>query len=177
MFISGFANSVTFLIISYGLIGGLGLGMGYGALINTCQKFFPDKRGLIGGITTAVYGLGSVILPPIIIVLVNKFDVSTTFKIVGIVFTVIIVGSSFFMEKCPDNFVPDGWTPPNIKSNNNTTNKNWKEMLSSPIFYIMLILLTCGAFSGMMIISQASAVARNMVGMSAIAASSVISVL
>ena len=50
-------------------------------------------------------------------------------------------------------------------------------MLSSPIFYIMLILLTCGAFSGMMIISQASAVARNMVGMSAIAASSVISVL
>lgn len=72
MVISGFATSVSFLIVSYGLIAGLGLGMAYGATISTSVKYFPDKRGLIGGITTAVYGMSSVILPPIVTIIVNR---------------------------------------------------------------------------------------------------------
>lgn len=48
---------------------------------------------------------------------------------------------------------------------------DWKAMMKTPVFYIMLLLLTSGAFSGMMVISQASAVAQNMIRMSAIAAS------
>lgn len=62
MLLSGFATSVGGLILTYGLIGGLGLGMAYGATVSSCIKFFPDKRGLIGGITTAVYGFSSVVL-------------------------------------------------------------------------------------------------------------------
>lgn len=50
-------------------------------------------------------------------------------------------------------------------------------MVKTPVFYVMLLLLTSGAFSGMMVISQASAVAQNMIGMTAIAASSAVSVL
>jgi MFS family permease len=54
---------------------------------------------------------------------------------------------------------------------------DWKEMMSTPVFYVMLFLLTCGAFSGMMVISQASSIAQVMVGMTAIAASTAVSVL
>ena len=103
MFLSGFATSIGFLIVTYGLVGGLGLGMAYGSTISTCVKFFPDKRGLIGGLTTAVYGLSSVILPPVVTVVVAKSDATVAFKVVGIVFLVLIAVACMFLEQCPDS--------------------------------------------------------------------------
>lgn len=178
MILSGFATSTGFLIVTYGLISGLGLGMAYGTTISSCVKFFPDKRGLIGGITTAVYGFSSVILPPIVTMIVQRSDATLAFKVIGAIFLVIVCGCSFIMEQCPADFVPEGWTPPVRKQSAKGSNdKDWKGMLKTPEFYVMIILLTCGAFCGMMIISQASAVAVNLVGMSAIMASTAVSVL
>jgi MFS family permease len=175
MILSGFATSVGFLIVSYGLIAGLGLGMAYGSTISTCVKYFPDKRGIIGGITTAVYGMSSVILPPIVTIIVNKSDATVAFKVIGAVFLVIILVCTIFLEQCPDGYLPKGYTPPAAVASKKSM--DWKEMMSTPVFYVMLFLLTCGAFSGMMVISQASSIAQVMVGMTAIAASTAVSVL
>lgn len=176
MIASGFATSVTFLIVTYGLIAGLGLGMAYGCTISTSVKYFPDKRGLIGGITTAVYGMSSVILPPVVTIIVGKTDATFAFKVVGAVFLIIILLCTLVLEQCPEGYMPEGYVPPENKG----TVKNdmdWKGMMKTPVFYVMLLLLTSGAFSGMMIISQASAVAQSMIGMTAIAASAAVSVL
>lgn len=175
MVISGFATSIPFLIISYGLIAGLGLGMAYGATISTSVKYFPDKRGLVGGITTAVYGMSSVILPPVVTIIVNRWNATTAFKAVGAFFLALILVSTLFLEQCPQGYVPEGYTPPSAQKG--AADMNWKEMLKTPVFYIMLLLLTSGAFSGMMIISQASAMAQGMIGMTAIAASAAVSIL
>jgi len=177
MFLSGFATSIGFLILAYGIIGGLGLGMAYGSTISTCVKFFPDKRGLIGGITTAVYGLSSVILPPIVTKVVASTDATFAFKAVGIVFMVLIAVSCLFLEQCLEGYKPAGWEPAAAAGASNLVNKDWKEMLKTPVFYVMLLLLTCGAFSGMMVISQASPVAQQMVGMTPAAAAIAVSVL
>ena len=177
MFLSGFATSVGFLIVTYGLVGGLGLGMAYGSTISTCVKFFPDKRGLIGGITTAVYGMSSVILPPIVTVVVQNTDATFAFKAVGITFMVLIALSCLFMEQCPEGYKPNGYEPVVKADGAAPKNLDWKGMLKTPAFYIMLLLLTCGAFTGMMIISQASAVAQNMIGMTVVSASLAVSVL
>ena len=176
MFLSGFAASIGFLIVTYGLLTGLGLGMTYGCTISSCVKYFPDKRGLIGGITTAVYGMGSVILPPIVTALVRMSDAAAAFRYIGIVFGVIITVCSFFIHKCPDGFAPEGWTPP-ASGGAHAADMDWRQMMRTPVFYIMIILLTCGAFSGMMIISQASAVATGMIGMTSAAAGAAVSVL
>lgn len=178
MILSGFAQSVGFLVLTYGIITGLGTGMVYGCTISNSVKFFPDKRGLVGGITTAAYGLSSVIIPPIANALITKTGVTAAFKIIGAGFLIIVCVASFFIDKCPAGFVPEGWTP--STSNVSTTNKNdkdWKGMLTSPIFYVMIILLMCGAFYGLMCTSQASPVAQKMIGMSAAAATTVVSIL
>lgn len=177
MILSGFATNLPFLIIAYGIIGGLGLGMAYGCTISSCVKFFPDKRGLIGGITTAVYGFSSVLIPPVVTLIVSAFDIKTAFCGIGAVFLVVICTCSFLITKCPDNFIPDGWRPSHFSDSEQSFEKDWKGMLATRVFYVMIALLTCGAFCGMMIISQASAVAQNMVGMTAMAASTAVSVL
>lgn len=176
MFLSGYANSVNFLIGTYSILLGLGLGMVYGATISTSIKFFPDKRGLVGGLTTATFGISSVIIPPIAAMIISTTGVTSAFKIIGAVFTVIICLGAMFMEKCPADFVPEGYTPPSA-GKQASINKNWKEMLQTPVFYIMIVLLTCGAFAALMFIPMASPLAQNIVGMSVVSATAAVSTL
>jgi MFS transporter, OFA family, oxalate/formate antiporter len=178
MILSGFAKSLGFLVLAYGIITGLGIGLVYGCTISNSIKFFPDKRGLVGGITTAAYGFSSVLVPPIANMLITNFGVTSAFKIIGITFLIIVCLSSFFIDKCPAGFTPDGWTPPAAYGNKSfLVDKDWKGMLKSPVFYVMIILLTCGAFGGLMCSSQASPLAQKMIGMSTAAATTVVSVL
>lgn len=179
MILSGFCTSLTGLILSYGIVTGLGIGMVYGCTISNSIKFFPDKRGFVGGITTACYGFSSVIIPPIANVLINKFGVTSAFKIIGTVFLIIVCVCSFFVDKCPASFAPEGWTPPAPKAGAKASSneKDWKQMLMSPTFYVMIIVLLCGAFYGLMCSSMASPLAQGMIGMSTAAATTVVSVL
>lgn len=177
LLLAGFAKSVGMLILGYGIISGLGLGFAYGCTISNSVKFFPDKRGLIGGITTACYGLSSVILPPIATALIGAFGISNTFKILGIAFGMIVCGASLFVKKCPENYQPDGWNPPQQAAGVAAVDKDWREMLKSPIFYVMIAILVCGAFCGLMCTSQAAPIAQNMIGMTGAAAATAVSVL
>ncbi len=177
MILAGFSTSMAMLMLTYGIIGGLGIGMAYGCTISSCVKFFPDKRGMSGGLTTAAYGFSSALLPPVITILVSHVGPARTFQIIGIAFLLVICGCALFMEQCPDGFTPDGWTPPTVRESGGKDDKNWKQMLRSPVFYVMICLLTSGAFSGMMVISQASAIATELVGLSAAAASGAVSIL
>ncbi len=179
MILSGFAHSTIHLILSYGILTGLGLGMVYGATIGTAIKFFPDKRGFVGGVSTALFGISSVIIPPIAAAITGSAGIVASFVIIGLAFAIIICGSAFVITKCPDGFTPKGWTPPQQTGGEKvmSVDKNWKKMLSSPVFYIMIVLLTCGAISGLMCIALVSPLARNMIGMSTAAATIAVSVL
>ena len=178
MIASGFAKSVGTLLLTYGLGVGLGVGMVYGCTVSNSVKFFPDKRGLVGGIATASYGISSVIIPIVANALIDNFDVTMAFKILGAAMLVIICVSAFFIQTCPKDFKPEGWEPPAPKAGAKApVDKDWKAMLKDPIFYVMILMLCCGAFSGLMVTSQASPVAQNMIGMTAAEAAVAVSVL
>ncbi len=180
-FSCGFAKGIPTLLLCYGLGCGLGMGMVYGCTVSNSVKFFPDMRGLVGGITTATYGLSSVVIPPIANRLITKMGISTTFKAMGVLFVVVICACGMLIEACPE-----GFQPVNEKKKKKETvtavsiNKremNWKEMMRVPEFYVMLLILVCGAFSGLMITSQASPMAQKMAGMSVSMAATAVSVL
>ena len=65
VFLCGLSKTLPWLVVSYGIVAGLGMGLVYSCTIANTVKFFPDKRGLVGGLTTAGYGLGSVLVPPL----------------------------------------------------------------------------------------------------------------
>ena len=178
MIASSFAKSVGMLLLTYGLGVGLGVGMVYGCTVSNSVKFFPDKRGLVGGIATASYGISSVIIPIVANALIDNFDVTMAFKILGAAMLVIICVSAFFIQTCPKDFKPEGWEPPAPKAGAKApVDKDWKAMLKDPIFYVMILMLCCGAFSGLMVTSQASPVAQNMIGMTAAEAAVAVSIL
>lgn len=183
MILSGFASGVPMLVAGYGLGCGLGMGLVYGCTISNSVKFFPDKRGLVGGIATASYGLSSVLIPPAANALIESRGVLGAFRILGIVFIIVICGSAFVIEKCPEGYMPQGYTPRKRTGaeykpdSSRTEDKNWKEMLKAPVFYVMILMLTCGAVFGLMTISQVSPIAQNMVGMSVSSATAAVSIL
>ncbi len=176
--LAGFSTSLGFLIFAYGILLGLGMGLVYSCTIGNTVKFFPDKRGLAGGLTTATYGLGSVILAPVAQMMVEKMGVQSTFKTLGIIYIIVICVGAFLITRCPADFVPAGYTPPAPAAGQKAPqDKTASQMLKDPIFYVMFIMLICGAFFGLMMISQCSLVSQNMIGMSAATAATTVSVL
>ena len=177
MIASGFANSVPMLMLTYGLGVGLGSAMVYGCTVSNSVKWFPDKKGFAGGIMTAAYGISSVIIPIIANNLISNYGITATFKILGLVMLIIIEVCSIVIDKCPADYCPKNSNPVSIDIENGIEEKNWKQMISDSRFILMLIMLCCGAFSGLMITSQASIIAQSMMGMSVTNAALIVSVL
>ena len=176
--LSSMATSITMLMIVFGIFVGFGGSFGYGCAVSTATKYFPDKRGLAGGIATAFYGCSSIVMPVILLAMNGAMGIAKTFLVLGIIYLVVICLTGIFVKKCPPNFRPDGWTPPAVSANTNVVeDKNWLQMIKTPIFYIMLVMLLCGAFAGAMVISQASGIAQNLIKVDMTTASLVVSIL
>jgi len=163
--LTGFTNSAAWLYTTYGLCVGLGMGTVYSCTVANTVKFFPDKRGLVAGLATAGYGTGSIVVAPLANWLIVNYGVLDAFKILGISYIIIIGVFSQFVMQAPANFKPEGWTPPAPSAGSAVTgvDKNWNEMLKDPMFYVMFIMLLVGAFTGLMIISQASPIAQEVI--------------
>ncbi|MTV69792.1 MFS transporter, partial [Streptococcus pneumoniae] len=82
------------------------------------------------------------------------------------VYIVVIIAAIFFIKAAPSCYQPAGWKAP-VQTKQGPANKNWKEMLQSPLFYIIISMFFVGAFSGLMIASQASPIGQSMFGLSA----------
>lgn len=169
------SSSFGGFFLSYGFGCGLAIDLAYGAAVSNSVQLFPDRRGLAGGIAAATYGGSAVIVPPIANAMIIRFGAIASFRALGVVILVVISFCGFFIEECPENFVPEGWSPPQNQSP--SMGLNWKQMISTPLFFVMLLLLLCGAISGTTVVSQASIMAQRLVGMGTASAATMVSVL
>lgn len=163
IYLSSMTTSVTWLYATYGITGGFGMGLVYSSTIANAVKFFPEKRGLVSGLVTGGYGFGPVIFAPILQRIIAASGVLFTFKVLGILNILVITFGSQFIATAPANYIPEGWTPPQSKTSSVSSDKTWLQMISDPVFYLLFLMLTFGATSGLMIISQASTIAQDMV--------------
>ncbi len=105
------ADKLWWLYLSYGLIGGIGLGFGYIVPIAVLVKWFPDRRGLITGIAVAGFGGGALVTAPAATYLIQSVGVLKTFAYLGIAYLVVTMSTGFFMRNPPDGWRPEGWIP------------------------------------------------------------------
>ncbi|MGA2002934.1 MAG: OFA family MFS transporter [Terriglobales bacterium] len=155
-FLCSYTHSLTYLIVCFGVIGGLGNGFGYSTPIPVMAKWFPDKRGLAVGLAVGGYGGGSAIFGPLSnLYLIPKYGVHTTFQILGGIFLVMTVFGAFLLRNPPAGYRPAGWTPaPASKSAATTYEFTPGETLRTPAFYFMWVAYALGCSAGLMVISQ-----------------------
>src|SRR6201989_1990084 len=112
VFLASFsANKLWWLYLSYGVIGGIGVGFAYIVPIAVLVKWFPDRRGLITGIAVGGFGAGALVTAPVATRLIQSFGVLQTFAYLGIAYLVITMGTGYFMQSPPDGWKPAGWVP------------------------------------------------------------------
>jgi len=94
--------------LSYGVIGGIGLGIGYISPVSTLVKWFPDRRGLATGMAVMGFGAGSLICSPIAARLIDAVGVSTTFYVLGAAYFVLMMSGALYIARPPEGWMPKG---------------------------------------------------------------------
>src|SRR6266496_4364925 len=99
VFLASFSGGhLYWLYFSYGILGGIGLGLGYIVPVATLVKWFPDKRGMITGIAVVGFGAGALITAPIASRLIGNIGVLKTFAVLGIAYLIAVTGAGLFMK-------------------------------------------------------------------------------
>ncbi|ARV06041.1 MFS transporter [Polaribacter sp. SA4-10] len=160
IFGSGFAvqiESLWLFYLCYGVIGGIGLGLGYITPVSTLVKWFPDSRGLATGMAIMGFGFAALIFGPLMAKLFEIVGVSNAFYILGVIYMVLIISSARYIEKPPVGYVPEGYNEGEgrvIKED--LSNITAIESLNSPRFYYIWIMMFINIACGIAIISAAS---------------------
>lgn len=174
--LAGFAApNLILLYLTYGIIGGVGLGLGYIVALAMLIKWFPDRRGFITGLAVAGFGGGAALTGPVAAnvllpsVKASKEVVtqglSTTFLILGIAYLVIVVVAAQFFRVAPDGYAPPGWVPvPKPLERRTRKNFTLAQSLTSPKWYVLWLILALNVTAGAAVISVAAPLAVKLTG-------------
>jgi len=178
VFLASFsAHKLWWLYLSYGLIGGIGLGFGYIVPVAVLVKWFPDRRGLITGIAVGGFGAGALVTAPLATRLIQTVGVLSTFAYLGIAYLVVTVVAGFFMQNPPDGWRPEGWTPTASQSSQRAGHDyTLSEALKTWQWYALWLLLFLNTCAGISIISQEAPIFQELTGVSAVVAGGMVGV-
>ena len=162
--ISAYAMSIASLPLFYfgfGVIGGIGLGLGYVTPVATVSKWFPDKKGLLTGMVVMGFGLGALIMSKVIAPIFIKLaegNMVDVFIYISVVLFVIGIPAALSMKNPPTGFVPTGYVvPENNKFNHDAKNElTLKQSLLSSQFIGMWLVFFLNISAGIMFISMQS---------------------
>ncbi len=161
LILSGLLKTFPGIVVSYGIISGIGIGLAYVCPISTGVKWFPDMRGLITGISVAGFGAGALIVAPVARALIDSVNVFNTFVILGIIFLILVIIGAQILRNPPEGYKPEGWTPP-PSSTATAYGYTPGEMLATGSFYLIWLIYFFGCATGLMIIGQTSPIGQEL---------------
>ncbi|HMK56936.1 MAG TPA: OFA family MFS transporter [Dissulfurispiraceae bacterium] len=160
--LSGLMKSYTGLIIGFGILGGIGMGIGYAAPTPAALKWFgPHKRGLIAGIVVGGYGGAALYISPLAQRLIEGYGISGSFIGLGVLFAVVVIIAGQMLSWPPAGYVPPA---PAVSASAAAAKKqtahNWTagEMTKTWQFYALVVLFIGSTQSGLMIIANAAGI-------------------
>jgi OFA family oxalate/formate antiporter-like MFS transporter len=175
VFLASFSHKLSWLYLTYGVIGGIGLGLGYIVPVAVLVKWFPDRRGLITGIAVGGFGAGALITAPVATRLIQSVGVLSTFAYLGIAYLIVTVVTGLFMQNPPDGWKPVGWTPTtNQTSHRAGRDFTLSEALKTWQWYALWLLLFLNTCAGISIISQEAPLFQEETGVTAAIAASMV---
>ena len=150
-------ESLWLFYLCYGVIGGIGLGLGYITPVSTLVKWFPDRRGLATGMAIMGFGFAALIFGPVMQSLFDAVGVSNAFYILGVIYMVLILSSASYIERPPAGYMPEGFKPGEGKTiKADMSNIDANASLKTKRFYYIWIMMFINIACGIAIISAAS---------------------
>lgn len=160
---------IWLLYLGYGVLGGIGLGLGYVSPVSTLIKWFPDRRGMATGLAIMGFGGGAMIGAPLSVFLMKHFATPSS---VGVAETFITMGGLYLVLMMVGAFsirIPaDGWQPKHFQATVSTkklvTNNHVHvdQALKTPQFYLLWLVLCLNVTAGIGVLGQASAMSQEM---------------
>ncbi|HEY6271303.1 MAG TPA: OFA family MFS transporter [Terriglobales bacterium] len=171
-FISAFGvqlHNLWLIYIGYGVIGGIGLGIGYISPVSTLIKWFPDRPGMATGMAIMGFGGGALIGAPLSRNLMDYFrsdhnlGVEQTFLVMGAIYFVAMMFGAFTVRVPQAGWKPEGWAPPQKpKALVTVHNVEVNEASVTPQFWLLWIVLCMNVTAGIGILEQASPMIREL---------------
>jgi len=158
--IASLGQSITGMVIGFGILAGAGIGCGYASATPPAVKWFPPARtGLIAGLVVAGFGLASVYIAPLANYLLSGFGIQSTFLVLGIAFLIAVVILSQLLKNPPPGYKPAGNPGPAKagsapKATAAAADYEWTEMVRTPQFFLLWIMFVFAAGAGLMIIGK-----------------------
>ncbi|ANH04733.1 MULTISPECIES: OFA family MFS transporter [Shinella] len=154
-----------------GVIGGIGLGLGYISPVSTLIKWFPDRRGMATGMAIMGFGGGAMIGAPLANLLMNVFKTDTTagvwqtFLVMAAIYFCFMMGGAFGYRIPPAGWRPEGWTPPASKSTMITTKHvHLRDAHKTTQFWLIWLVLCLNVSAGIGVIGMASPMLQEIFG-------------
>lgn len=178
VFLAGFTTSLTWLYLTYGVIGGIGLGFGYIVPVAVLVKWFPDRRGLITGVAVGGFGAGALVTAPVATRLIESVGVLRTFSWLGAVYLVVVPVAGMFMKNPPAGWRPEGWAPAaSSLSAPAVRDATLGEALRTREWWVLWSILFLNVSAGISLISQQAPMFQELAGVSAIVAANMVGVV
>ena len=173
-------ESLWMLYLGYGVFGGIGLGIGYITPVSTLVKWFPDRRGMATGLAIMGFGFAAMIASPAMEFLMNEFSIAATFYILAVIYFIVMLASSLYLERPPEGFVPAGMrdgddSPKEVKKDYVQLTAN--EAIKTKRFYFLWIMLFINITCGIAILAVASPMAQEITGVTVAAAALIVGVM
>ncbi|GLV56666.1 oxalate:formate antiporter [Dictyobacter sp. S3.2.2.5] len=177
LILATFAAPHLFLLyLTFGIISGIGVGLGYIVALAMLIKWFPDRRGFISGLAATGFGGGAVITGLVAASLIKSIGVNSTFLCLGIVYLVIIVIVAQCFRTAPDGYAPAGWIPSARQQTDRSVREyTLSEALRLPRWYILWLMLALNVTAGVAVISVASPLAQKFPGVAPVTAALIVS--
>jgi OFA family oxalate/formate antiporter-like MFS transporter len=172
------APSLTWLYLTYGVIGGIGLGFGYIVPVAVLVKWFPDRRGLITGIAVGGFGAGALVTAPLATHLIKSIGVLPTFAWLGLGYLIVTMATGFFMQNPPVGWKPAEWAPSVLQSSQRATaDYTLAGALKTWQWWALWLLLFLNTSAGISLISQESPIFQELTKATAIVAAGMVGIV
>jgi len=161
------------MILGSGVIGGIGLGLGYISPVSTLIKWFPDRRGMATGMAIMGFGGGAMIGSPLAVDLMKHFATPTdvgvmqTFVVMALVYFVFMMAGAMGYRVPPTGWKPAGWTPPVAQTANTMITKRHvhvKKVWGIPQFWLVWVVLCMNVSAGIGVIGMSSPMLQEVFG-------------
>jgi OFA family oxalate/formate antiporter-like MFS transporter len=179
VFLASFSDhGLWWLYLSYGVIGGIGLGFSYIVPVAVLVKWFPERRGLITGIAVGGFGAGALITAPVATRLIQTVGVLHTFAFLGAAFLIVTVISGSFMQNPPEGWKPEGWNPTASQVSQRAKREyTLGEALGTWQWWALWLLLFLNTSAGISVISQEAPIFQELARVSAVVAAGMVGVV